>query len=149
MKIAIAADHAGFDLKAALAVHLQRGGHEVLDLGTRGREPIDYPPICIAAATAAVSGEADFSIVLGGSGQGEQMAANKVAGARAALCNDPHFAMLARRDNNANVLAIGARIVAPELAFQILDVWIATQFEGGRHARRIALIDDYENANAR
>jgi ribose 5-phosphate isomerase B len=137
VKIAIASDHAGFPLKSLLIEHLTAGGHEVLDLGTDSEASVDYPPFCAAAARAVVRGEADRGIVLGGSGQGEQIAANKVHGARAALCNDLFTARLGRQHNDANVLAMGGRIVAPGLAYEILAVFLETEFEGGRHTRRL------------
>jgi ribose 5-phosphate isomerase B len=137
VRIAIASDHAGFALKSLLIKHLKDGGHEIVDLGTDSEASVDYPPFCAAAARAVVRGEADRGIVLGGSGQGEQIAANKVHGARAALCNDLFTARLGRLHNNANVLAMGGRIVAPELAYEILSVFLDTQFEGGRHIRRL------------
>jgi len=143
-RVAIGSDHAGFQLKSLFAAELGRRGFDVIDVGTMTPETTDYPPFCIAVAERVASGDAAWGIVLGGSGQGEQMAANKVRGVRAALCNDLHFARLARRDNDANVLGIGARIVAPEFALEILSTWIETRFEGGRHKRRIDLIADYE-----
>ena len=142
--VAIGSDHAGFQLKSILAAALVKRGFGVIDVGTTTPETIDYPAFCIGVGERVARGEAAWGIVLGGSGQGEQMAANKVRGVRAALCNDPHFARLARRDNDANVLGIGARIVAPEFALEILNIWIETAFEGGRHKRRIDLIADYE-----
>ena len=114
------------------------------DLGTDSTEPVDYPPFCAAVARAVVRGDADMGIVLGGSGQGEQISANKVHGARAALCNDLYTARMARQHNNANVLSIGARIVAPELAEEITQIFLDTQFEGGRHQRRIDEITEIE-----
>ena len=140
MKIAIASDHAGFALKSLLIEHLKDGGHDILDLGTDSEASVDYPPFCAAAARAVVRGEADRGIVLGGSGQGEQIAANKVHGARAALCNDLFTARLGRQHNDANVLAMGGRIVAPQLAYEILSVFLDTPFEGGRHTRRLEQI---------
>lgn len=140
MKIAIAADHAGFPLKTLLVQRLTGLGHEVMDLGTDSEVPVDYPPYCAAAARAVARGEADRGIVLGGSGQGEQIAANKVHGARAALCNDLYTARLGRLHNDSNVLAMGARIVAPQLAYEILDIFLDTPWEGGRHAGRLAQI---------
>lgn len=137
MKIALGADHAGYPLKQLLITRLHSLGHQTLDLGTDSEASVDYPSFCAAAARAAVRGEADFAIVLGGSGQGEQIAANKVHGARAALCNDLFTARLGREHNNANVLAIGGRIVAPQLAYEILDVFLNTTFEGGRHQGRL------------
>jgi ribose 5-phosphate isomerase B len=144
--VAIGSDHAGFDLKRFLRGELRARGFAVLDLGTRSRRPTDYPRYCIAVAAAVTGGRAAWGIVLGGSGQGEQIAANKVRGARAALCNDPHLARLARFHNDANVLALGARIVAAPLAVDILDVWIGTRFGGGRHQRRVDQIAAYERA---
>ena len=140
MRIAIASDHAGFPLKSMLIEHLKDGGHDVLDLGTDSEASVDYPPFCAAAARAVVRGEADLGIVLGGSGQGEQIAANKVHGARAALCNDLFTARLGRQHNDANVIAMGGRIVAPQLAYEILSVFLDTPFEGGRHTRRLEQI---------
>ncbi|MDP1821370.1 MAG: ribose 5-phosphate isomerase B [Acidimicrobiales bacterium] len=144
MKVAIGADHAGLELKAHLAAELGRLGHEVLDLGTHTTESVDYPPICAAVGQAVVDGEADRGIVLGGSGQGEQIAANKVHGVRAALCNDLYTARMSREHNDANVLSMGGRIVAFGLASEILELWLTTDFEGGRHDRRIAQIADIE-----
>ena len=130
-------DHAGFTLKGAVIAHLQGSGHEVEDMGTHSAEPVDYPPICAAVARRVVSGAADRGVVIGGSGQGEQIAANKVHGARAALCPDEFTARLARQHNDANICSLGARIVAEALALAVLDVFLATDFEGGRHVRRI------------
>jgi ribose 5-phosphate isomerase B len=144
MKVAIAADHAGFVLKGQLIAWLRDNGHEPLDLGTSSAEPVDYPPLCAAAARAVVAGDARLGIVLGGSGQGEQIAANKVTGARAALCHDEWMAEVARRHNDANVLAMGARVVAVERAENIVRTFLATSFDGGRHARRVDEITDIE-----
>ena len=137
MRVAIGADHAGFVLKEHLKQTLQRLGHAVDDHGTISEDPVDYPPICIDVARAVADGRADRGIVLGGTGQGEQMAANKVAGIRAALCNDLYTARLSRQHNDANVLSMGGRIVAFGLADEILELWLDTAFEGGRHQRRI------------
>jgi ribose 5-phosphate isomerase B len=137
MRVALANDHAGYQLKVLVAAHLGEQGHKVDDLGSHGTEPVDYPPYCAACARQVVRGGADFGIVIGGSGQGEQMAANKVHGARAALCHDEYTARFARLHNNANVLALGARILAPELAFDIVDTFLGTVFEGGRHQARL------------
>src|SRR5215470_11373220 len=131
MRVAIGADHAGFLLKEHLKQTLQRLGHDVTDLGTNSEASVDYPPICAAVGRAVAQGHADRGIVLGGSGQGEQIAANKVHGVRAALCNDLFTARLSREHNDANVLAIGGRIVAFGLASEILELWLATEFEGG------------------
>jgi ribose 5-phosphate isomerase B len=144
MRVAIGSDHAGFELKQHLIATLAQLGHDVDDLGTDSTEPVDYPEFCAAVARAVVKGEADRGIVLGGSGQGEQIAANKVRGARAALCNDLYTARLSREHNDANVLSMGGRIVAFGLADEILKMWLATAFEGGRHVRRLELIADLE-----
>ena len=144
MKIAIGADHAGFALKQHLLATLTRLGHQVDDLGTHDTEPVDYPEICANVARSVVGQRADRGIVIGGSGQGEQMAANKVPGARAALCNDLYTARLSRQHNDANVLALGGRIVACGLADEIVAIWLTTTFEGGRHQRRIEQIAELE-----
>ena len=137
MRIAVGADHAGFVLKQHLIRTLERLGHEVDDRGTHSEEPVDYPEICADVARIVVAGRAERGIVIGGSGQGEQIAANKVRGARAALCNDLYTARLSRQHNDANVLALGGRIVGTGLADEILALWLATPFDGGRHQRRI------------
>jgi ribose 5-phosphate isomerase B len=137
VRIAIGADHAGFLLKEHLKGTLQRLGHTTDDHGTHSEESVDYPAICMAVARAVADGHADRGIVLGGSGQGEQIAANKVRGIRAALCNDLYTARLSREHNDANVLAMGGRIVASGLADEIVALWLRTSFEGGRHQRRI------------
>jgi ribose 5-phosphate isomerase B len=147
VRIAIGSDHAGYVLKQHLVQVLKEWGHEVVDEGTHSEDPVDYPPICARVARAVVSSAAETGIVLGGSGQGEQISANKVRGARAALCNDLYTARLARTHNDANVLSMGARIVAPTLAEEITRVFLDTPFEGGRHVRRIeeiAVIEDEE-----
>ena len=144
MRVAIGADHAGFPLKEDLKAFLSEDGHRVLDVGTDSTAPVDYPPFCAAAARAVVAGEADRAIVLGGSGQGEQIAANKVDGIRAALCNDLFLARLSREHNDANVLAIGARVVAPAYAREIVRVWLETPFDGGRHEARLEQIREIE-----
>ena len=138
------ADHAGFALKEHLKETLARLGHSVEDHGTHSEAPVDYPPICIGVGRAVAEGRADRGIVLGGSGQGEQIAANKIRGARAALCNDLYTARLSREHNDANVLSMGGRIVAPGLADEILALWLATPFAGGRHQRRVDQITEAE-----
>jgi ribose 5-phosphate isomerase B len=144
-RIAIGSDHAGFELKQHLIAVLQAaGGHDVLDHGTHSIESCDYPPICAAVARTVRDGGADFGIVVGGSGQGEQLAANKVHGIRAALCNDLYTARMARAHNDANVLSIGGRVVGTGLAEEILSTFMVTPFEGGRHARRVAQVMQIE-----
>ena len=144
MRISIGADHAGFQLKETLVGALQRHGHEVVDRGTADTKPVDYPGICASVARDVAAGRADRGIVLGGSGQGEQIAANKIPSIRAALCNCLATARLSRSHNDANVLAIGARIVAPELAVEIMELWLETPFDGGRHQARIEQIAELE-----
>ena len=144
VRIAIGADHAGFLLKEHLKRTLERLGHDVEDHGTTSEESTDYPPICFGVARAVADGRADRGIVLGGSGQGEQIAANKVHGVRAALCCDEYTARLARQHNDANVCSLGARILGDELALAIVDLFLATRFEGGRHKRRVDQITDIE-----
>ena len=148
MRIAIGADHAGFALKEHLKQTIARLGHTFDDHGTTSDASVDYPPICIAVARAVADGRADRGIVVGGSGQGEQIAANKVIGIRAALCNDLFTARLSRSHNDANVLSMGGRILAFGLADEILSLWLATAFEGGRHQRRIDQISEAERSRA-
>ena len=137
MRIAIGSDHAGFRLKEHLIAVLKDDGHDVADLGTDSEEPVDYPIYCSRVGRAVADGDAERGIVLGGSGQGEQIAANKVRGIRAALCNDLYTARLSREHNDANVLSMGGRIVGFGLADEIAALWLKTSFEGGRHQRRI------------
>jgi ribose 5-phosphate isomerase B len=148
VRIAIGADHAGFLLKEHLKLTLERLGHTVEDHGTVNEEPTDYPPICLAVARAVADGRVERGVVIGGSGQGEQMAANKVAGVRAALCNDLYTARLSREHNDANVLAMGGRIVGFGLADEIAALWLKTGFEGGRHQRRIDQITAAERRSS-
>ncbi len=144
MRVAIGADHAGFPLKQHLIALLTRLGHQVDDRGTHSETPVDYPPICAEVARIVAAGKADRGVVIGGSGQGEQISANKVHGIRAALCNDLYTARMSRAHNDANVLALGGRIVAFGLAEEILGVWLSTAFEGGRHQHRIDEITEIE-----
>lgn len=144
VRIATGSDHAGFPLKQFLNHVLKELGHEVMDVGNHSEEPVDYPEFCAAVARAVVRHDADLGIVVGGSGQGEQIAANKVHGARAALCNDLYTARMARAHNDANVLSLGARIVAPALAEEIMQVFLDTPFDGGRHERRVEQIAEIE-----
>jgi ribose 5-phosphate isomerase B len=137
MLVAIGSDHAGFVLKGEVARHLAGAGHRVEDIGTHSTEPVDYPPICAEVARLVVRGPCEVGIVIGGSGQGEAIAANKVHGTRAALCHDEYTSRLARRHNDANVLSLGARVVATELALDIVDMFLATPFDGGRHQARL------------
>lgn len=145
LRIAIGSDHAGYDLKQHLVRFLREAGHEVDDQGTHSTESCDYPPICAGVGRTVRDGRADLGIVLGGSGQGEQLAANKVRGVRAALCNCLYTARMARSHNDANVLSMGARVVGIGLAEEIVTTFLSTAFEGGRHARRVAQLSDLEN----
>ena len=144
-RIAIGADHAGYELKQHLVTRLAGLGHDVDDHGTHSTDPVDYPAICAGVGRAVRDGDAAVGIVLGGSGQGEQLAANKVRGVRAALCNCLYTARLARQHNDANVLSIGARVVGVGLADEIVDTFLGTDFEGGRHARRVDQIAQLES----
>lgn len=137
MRIAIGSDHAGYPLKQAVVEHLVAGGHDVHDQGTHSEEPVDYPPICARVGRTVVGGAADVGVVLGGSGQGEAIAANKVHGVRAALCHDEVTAGLARQHNDANVLSLGGRLLGTTLALAIVDAFLAAPFEAGRHVPRL------------
>ena len=137
MKISLGSDHAGFRYKEKVKELLQSLGHEVKDCGTFDEKPVDYPVFIRPAAESVVRGETDRAIVFGGSGNGEAMAANKVKGARCALCWNEETARLSRQHNDANVLSIGERMIPLELALQIVRVWLQTPFEGGRHQPRV------------
>lgn len=141
MKIAIASDHAGFAYKERIKVLLASLGHEVRDFGTDSNAPVDYPMFIRPAAEAVARGECARGIVLGGSGNGEAIVANKVKGVRCALCWSLDTARWAREHNDANVLAIGERTISPELALEIVRVWLTTAFTGGRHAARVKAIE--------
>jgi ribose 5-phosphate isomerase B len=141
MKIAIGADHAGYELKGRLARALESAGHEVLDCGTHDERSTDYPEWGAKVARSVVSGAAERGVLVCGTGIGVAMAANRIRGCRAANCNDLYSVELARRHNDANVLTVGARVVAPALAESILEVFLSTPFEGGRHQRRVEGID--------
>ena len=143
-RIAIGSDHAGYELKTFRRQLIGDEGHDIVDVGNHSTEAVDYPAYCAAEGRAVRDDEADLGIVLGGSGQGEQIAANKVRGVRAALCNDLYTARMARAHNDANVLALGGRVVATGLAEEIVRIFLATEFEGGRHARRVDQITELE-----
>lgn len=144
MKISIGSDHAGFEYKEAIIAHLKSHGHTVADFGTYDSQSCDYPLYVIPAAQAVARQQADLAIVLGGSGNGEAIAANKVQGIRCALCWNLETATLARRHNNANALSIGQRVIPLNLALAIVDTFLETPFEGGRHARRLTELDCHE-----
>ena len=141
MNIAIASDHAGFEYKTRIAAMLRELGHEVRDFGTDSAEPVDYPLLIRPAAEAVVRGDVERGMILGGSGNGEAIVANKVHGVRCALCWNVESARLSREHNDANVLSMGQRLISLEMACDIVRVWLSTPFEGGRHARRVALIE--------
>src|ERR1043166_5811634 len=140
MRIALASDHAGYHYKTLIAVHLATAGHEVVDFGTASTAPVDYPDYVKLAAEAVARGDCERGIVLGGSGNGEAIAANRVKGVRCALCWNVESARLGRQHNNANLISIGQRMMPLELALEIVRVWLETPFEGGRHQRRIEML---------
>ena len=142
MRIAIGSDHAGFRYKTAIKLHLEQLGHTVQDFGPNSEEPVDYPKFIRPTALAVASGECERGIVLGGSGNGEAIVANRVAGIRCALCWDLRSARFCREHNDANMISLGQRMIAVEEALEIVDLWLATPFSGGRHAVRIRQIDD-------
>ena len=141
MKIAIGSDHAGFQYKEKIKEFLQEQGHVVNDFGTFSEEPVDYPLFIRPVAEAVARGEYERGIVLGGSGNGEAMAANRIKKVRCALCWNAELARLARQHNDSNVLSLGQRVIPEETALEIVRVWLETEFEGGRHVRRIELLD--------
>ena len=150
MRVALGADHAGFALKEQVKRELARLGHEVEDLGTMAPEPpVDYPDLCFPGAERVADGRAERGIVLGGSGIGEAIAANKVVGVRAAVVTSDETARLTRLHNDSNVLALGGRTNAAEDALRWVGIWLATPFEGGRHVARLRKISDYETLHAR
>lgn len=140
MRVALGADHGGYELKKAIRTHLETQGFEVNDLGTHSNESVDYPKYGSAVGYAIIKGEADLGIIICGTGQGISMAANKIPGIRAAVCAETYSARMAREHNNANILAMGARIIGVGLALDIVDIFLKTEFSGGRHADRVNLI---------
>jgi len=141
VKVALASDHAGFRFKTLIASWLRDWGHEVVDFGTDSEKPVDYPPYIRRAAKAVSAGECARAVVIGGSGNGEAIVANRIRGIRCAVCWNVESARLARAHNDANVLALGQRLLRDDEARTIVETWLSTSFEGGRHARRIAEID--------
>ncbi len=144
MKIALGTDHAGYEYKERIKQYLTEQGHEVTDFGTDSSESCDYPDFVYPAAVAVAQGQADRAIVLGASGNGEAIVANKVPGVRCAVCWNERGARLGRQHNNANVLSIGAHMVSIQQALEIVGIWLVTDFDGGRHLRRINKIADLE-----
>lgn len=144
MKIAIGSDHVGFELKPVIIRHLQSRGCDVEDMGCCGSERTDYPLYAEKVARAVVSGEFDLGVLICGTGVGISIAANKVRGIRAVVCSEPYSAAMARRHNNANILAFGARVVGPDMAMMIVDHFLDAEFEGGRHQARLDMISKLE-----
>jgi len=149
MRVALATDHAGFLLKAPIADWLAAAGHEVVDFGVDSTESVDYPDVIAPAARAVASGDCDLGIVLGGSGTGEQIVANKIRGIRCVEAADPVTARLGREHNDANVLSMGARIIGREIALACVAEFMGALFQGGRHARRVDKVRDLEEAERR
>jgi len=145
--IVLASDHAGLELKRSIAAHLDASGHEVLDLGTHDAQSVDYPDLAHRLARELLAGRAEVGILVCGTGIGMSMAANRHRGVRAALCHDPHTAEMARRHNDANVLCLGGRVLEPDLAWRMVDVFLTTSFEGDRHQRRVLKIDPPEEGH--
>ena len=141
MRIAIGADHGGVDLKHEIAEHLRSGGHDVQDVGTHGVASVDYPDFARAVTAAVLAGDADRGVLICGTGQGMAMTANKVPGIRAGAVGDTFSARMIRQHNDAQVLCLGARVTGPALALEIVDAFVAADFEGGRHARRVQRIE--------
>ncbi len=141
MTIAIASDHAGFQLKETLKIYLQDKGYNVDDFGTSSEAPVDYPDYVFPAAESVAKGVHDCGIVLGGSGNGEAITANKIRGIRCAVCWSEESARLAKEHNNANIISMGARLVSENLAIRIVDTWLNAAFQGDRHVKRIEKMD--------
>jgi len=144
MRVALGSDHGGYELKEVILKHLEAQGLTVQDLGTYSSDSVDYPKYGFAVGNAIIKGEADLGIVICGTGQGISMAANKIKGIRAAVCSDTFSARMAREHNNANVLSLGARVIGNGLALDIVDIFLKSEFLGGRHALRVNLISDIE-----
>ncbi len=145
MKIAIAADHGAFELKESIKKHLEEKGIEYTDFGCCSKESVDYPRFAYRAAASVAKNECDFGIICCTTGLGVSMAANKVHGVRAAVCTNEMLAEMTRRHNNANVICMGQNVVTTELANKLVDIFLSTEFEGGRHQRRVDLLTDIEN----
>ena len=145
MKIALGTDHAGYEYKERIKQYLTEQGHEVKDFGTHSDEACDYPDFIYPAARAVAQGNCDRAIVLGGSGNGETIVANKVPGVRCAVCWNEELARLSRAHNDANAMSVGARTVSLDLALKMVETWLATPFDGGRHAHRVQTIAEIEN----
>lgn len=144
MKIAIGNDHAAVELKFIIKEHLEAKGHEVLNVGANTTESVDYPAIGEHVGRMVASGEAEIGVLICGTGVGISIAANKVKGVRACVCSEPYTAKLSKMHNNSNIIAFGARVVGSEMAKMIVDTWMETEYEGGRHQRRVDLLDAIE-----
>ncbi|MGJ3509424.1 ribose 5-phosphate isomerase B [Enemella sp. A6] len=144
MKIALGNDHAAVELKKYLVEKITAAGHEVIDVGVNSTESVDYPVYGAAGAHEVAQGRADRALLICGTGVGIGISANKVPGIRCAICSEPYSAEMSRRHNDANALAIGARVVGPDLAWMIVETWLAAEYEGGRHDRRVELINDLD-----
>lgn len=149
MKLVVGSDHAGFDLKSELAAHLEAAGHEVVDVGTNDTSSVDYPDFGVAVGRAVVGGDAELGVAVCGSGIGIAIAANKVAGVRAATAHDVTSARMCREHNDANVVCFGQRFIGPQVALDALDAFLAASFEGGRHQRRVDKIDAIQSVPSR
>lgn len=147
MKIALGTDHAGYEYKERIKQYLVEKGHEVKDFGTWSDQPCDYPDFIYPAALAVGTGQCDRAIVMGGSGNGETIVANKVRGVRCAICWNEELARLSRAHNDANAISIGARMIPFEMAIRMLDIWLDTPFDGGRHARRVEKITELDKCS--
>ena len=147
MKIGIGNDHSALELKAEIIGFLKEKGYEIVDFGTNSTESCDYPIYGEKGARAVAAGEVEKGILICGTGPGISLAANKVEGIRAVVCSEPFTAKMSRAHNNCNILALGARVVGAELAKMIVDTWLSTEFEGGRHQRRVDMIMDIEKRN--
>ena len=147
MKIALGTDHAGYEYKERIKTYLIEKGYEVVDFGTYSAESCDYPDFIYPAALAVARGECDRAIVMGGSGNGETIVANKVRGVRCAVCWNEELARLSRAHNDANAMSIGARTVSIEMALKMIDIWFKTPFDGGRHAHRVARITELDKCS--
>jgi ribose 5-phosphate isomerase B len=148
VRVSAGSDHAGFELKGLLIAHLRSLGHEVADLGTHSPDPVDYPDFAAAVGRSVTSGDADFGICACGTGTGMAIAANKILGVRAAAVHDVTSARLARAHDNANVICIGARLVGPLIAKEALEAFLGSEFEGGRHLRRVEKVTALEQRQA-
>src|SRR5712691_5869789 len=148
MVIALGADHAGWELKEALKAWLIETGHQILDFGTHSTESVDYPDYALQVAESVASGKAERGVLVCGTGIGMAMSANKVPGVRAALCSDGFTARMSREHNDANVLALAGRLMESDMAVDILQLWLETEFSGGRHSRRLSKITDLERRHA-